>query len=356
MATSGTVGSTIFLNQQIIDHAFRRCKMVPQEITGEHLETALDLLWLFCMTLVNKGIKLWNIVPIILPLYEREQTVPLPLGTEDILDINLRTSNRVTGLATATEGVADNAFDGDLTTSCTQVSPDGNINMTIDDGETAAISTYGILPTVTASWDFVIEVSTDGISYTTILTRTAEAMVAGEWKWFDIQGITSTFTDYRLRATGGVTVLDVIELVYQNAPQEIPFYHTLNRTDYSNLPDKTITGRPTQLWFDRQRTIPELEIWPSPEGQFTFSQITGFVQRQMQDVGALTDELEVPDRWYLAIVCSLASHLGREIKEVREELIPRLDADMGTYMNDAWTGEGDGSDTFWRPNISPYTR
>ena len=355
MATSGTVGSTIFLNQQVIDHAFRRCKMVEQEITGEHLQIALELMWLFCMTLVNKGIKLWNIQPIILPMYEREETVPLPLGTENILDINLRTLNRVTGTATATEGVADNAFDGDVNTSCTQVTPDGNINMTIDSGGTAAISTYGILPTVSGSWDFVIEVSTDGISYTTILTRTAQAVVAGEWLWFDIQGITS-FTDYRLRATGGVTVLDVIELVYQNTPQEIPFYHTLNRTDYSNLPDKTITGRPTQLWFDRQRTIPELEIWPSPEFQFTFAQITGFVQAQMQDVGLLTDELEVPDRWYLAIVCSLAAQLGREIKEVREELIPRLNEDAALYLADAWTGEGDGSDTFLRPNISPYTR
>jgi hypothetical protein len=76
----------------------------------------------------------------------------------------------------------------------------------------------------------------------------------------------------------------------------------------------------------------------------------------MQDVGELTDELQVPDRWYLAIVCSLASHLAREIKEVNVELIPIIDADAALYLSDAWTGEGDGSDTFLRPNISPYTR
>jgi len=353
LPTSGTTGSTVFNNGQIIDHAFRRCKMVPQEIVGEHLETALDLLWLFCMTLVNKGIKLWNIVPIILPMYERTQTVPLPLGTENILDINLRTLTRITGTASATEGVAGNAFDSDLTTACTQVAAAGSITMTLTTA--TAINTYGVLPNVSGTWDFVIEISNDNfVTSTTILTRTSQAVVAGEWLWFDIQGI-ANFTGYRLRATG-TTVLDVTELVYQNTPQEIPFYHTLNRTDYSNLPDKVSTGRPTQLWFDRQRTIPELEIWPAPQLQFTFAQITGFVQRQMEDVGALTDELEVPDRWYLAIVCSLAAHLGREIKEVREELLPRLDADARFYLNDAWAGEGDGSDTYWRPNISPYTR
>lgn len=353
MPTSGTVGSTIFTNQQIIDHAFRRCKMVEQEITGEHLEIALELLWLFCMTLVNKGIKLWNVVPVILPLYEAEQTVPLPLGTEEILEINLRTQTRITGTATATEGVADNAFDGDLATATTQVTAGGSITMELVSGQ--AIRTYGILPSVTASWDFVFEASNDNfINTTTLLTRTAEAMVAGEWKWFDIQGVVP-FRYYRLRATG-LTVLDVIELVYQNTPQEIPLYYTLNRTDYSNLPDKTSLGRPTQCWFDRQRTIPQLELWPSPDSEFTFAQLTGFVQRQMQDVGAMTDELEVPDRWYLAIVCNLAAHLGREIKEVNEALIPRLNADAEFYLNDAWTGEGDGSDTYLRPNISPYTR
>lgn len=353
MATSGTVGATIFRNQQIIDHAFRRCKMVPQEITGEHLETALDLLWMFCMTLVNRGIKLWNIDPIILPMFEAEQTVPLPLGTEDILNINLRTQTRITGTASATEGVADNAFDGDVTTATIQTTPAGSITMALDSA--TAIRTFGILPNVTESWDFVIEASNDSfVTSTAFITRTAQAFVAGVWLWIDVQGVTA-FDEWRLRATG-TTILNVLELVYQNTPQEIPFYHTLNRTDYSNLPDKTILGRPTQLWYDRQRTIPELEIWPSPEFQFTFAQITGFVQRQMQDVGELVDELEVPDRWYLAIVCSLAAHLAREIKEVRVELIPIIDADAALYLGDAWTGEGDGSDTFLRPNISPYTR
>ncbi len=132
MATSGTVGSTIFLNQQIIDHAFRRCKMVEQEITGEHIETALDLLWLYTQTLVNKGIKLWNLVPLLEPIYHRQQTLPLPLGTEDTYTINLRNQQVLGGTASATEGTADNAFDRDLTTACTQVSPAGSITLPLN--------------------------------------------------------------------------------------------------------------------------------------------------------------------------------------------------------------------------------
>ena len=356
MPTSGTVGSTIFLNQQIIDHAFRRCKMVEQEITGEHLQIALELLWLHTQTLVNKGIKLWNVVPIILPIYEREQTVPLPVGTVDTYTINLRGLTRVTGTASSSEGVAQNAFDGNVTTACTQTLPAGSITMTLPSAQ--AFSTFGILPNVSAAtptgWNYVIEASNDNFVTSQIFITALDAtVVAGEWIWVDVQGVTA-FAQWRLRATGA-TILDVLELVYADVPNEIPMYK-LNRNDYANLPDKVSTGRPTQFWYEKRRTIPQLELWPSPQFQFTFSQITGFVQRQLQDVGAMTDELEVPDRWYLAMVCNLAAQLGRELKEVDETIIPRLDLDAKTYLDDAWTGETDEAEVYLRPNIAPYTR
>lgn len=358
MPTSGTVGSTIFTNQQIIDHAFRRCKMVPQEIVDEHLETALDLLWLFTQTLNNKGIKLWNVIPLIEPIYPGVPTVPCPLGTEDTYTINLRNSNRVTGTASASEGTADNAFDGDLTTACTQVSAAGNITMDLGSDGATSIVIFGILPNASGSWDYVIEAATDSAftSPVVYITRTAQTVVDQEWLWVDVQppDLTTEFQFWRLRATG-TTVLDVRELYYGNTPNEIPMYK-LNRNDYANLPDKASRGRPTQFWYDKQRTQPEIELWPSPAAEHTFDQVTGFVQRQMQDVGVMTDELEVPDRWYLAIVCGLAAHLAREIKEVRAELIPIIDADAALYLKDAWDGEGDESETYLRPNISPYTR
>jgi len=197
LPTSGTVGSTVFTNSQIIDHAFRRCKLVPQEIVGEHLETALDLLWLITQPLVNKGITLWNVDRIILPINEKEQSILVPIGTVDVLDVNLRTLSRITGTASATEGVADNAFDGDLTTACTQVASAGSITMTLTSAQ--AIETFGVLPEVSSTWDFVIEASDDNfVTATTLLTRTSQVVVAGEWLWFDVEGVLP-FLAYRLR-------------------------------------------------------------------------------------------------------------------------------------------------------------
>ncbi len=350
MATSGTVSTTVFNNRKIIDHAFRRCKIPPETITSEYISTALDLLYLFTSTLVSRGIKLWNVERIILPLYENIYSVSPPLGTVDVLDCNLRTSTRITGTASSSEGTADNAFDGDLSTACTQTSAAGTITMQLSTA--MAVPIYGILPEVSGTWDYVIEYSDDGITYTPIITKTSQAVVAGEWLWEDVEGVL-THLYYRLRGTG-TTVLDVTELVYQNVPQEIPLYQ-LNRTDYSNLPNKTRFGRPTQFWYDKQRLQPVITVWPNVEFQFTFAQLVCYTQRYLQDVGTFTDDLEVPQRWYLAIVTNLASELAQEIQEVDPSMIPSIQAAAARELKKAWDGESDNSDAFFRPQIRYYT-
>jgi hypothetical protein len=350
MATSGTVATTVFPTRKVIDHAFRRCKLVPQQIAGEPIQVALDLLFLELSALGNRGIPLWTVDKFILPVYERIASVPTPAGTIDVFDVNLRENQRIDGTNSSSEGVADNAFDADLSTACTQTSIAGFIQMELTSNNTVPI--YGLLPNVTGTWDFSFQFSDDGITFTDILALSSQAVVAGEWLWFDVEGV-GDHLFWRLQASG-TTVLDVTELVFQNTPQEIPFYQ-LNRTDYNNLPNKTRTGRPTQFWYDKDRQNPILTIWPNPELQFTFAQITGYLHRQIQDVGTMQQEIECPQRWYLAVVLQLAKHLCKEIKEVDPALIPIIEADAAWELKRAWDGEGDGSSAFFRPNIRPYT-
>lgn len=350
MATSETVATTVFNTRRVIDHAFRRCRLVPQQITPEMLDTALDLLFLELSALGNRGIPLWTIDKFILPVYFRTASVPTPLGTIDVFDVNLRENQRLSGANSSSEGVADNAFDADLTTACTQTSAAGFIQMELTSNNTVPI--FGILPNVSGTWDISMQFSDDGVAFTTIFTESALIVVDEEWFWRDVEGV-GNHKFWRLQANG-TTVLDVTELVFQNTPQEIPFYQ-LNRTDYNNLPNKTRTGRPTQFWYDKNRQRPLLTIWPNPDSQFTFSQITGYLHRQIQDVGTMQQEIECPQRWYLAIMLQLAKHLCKEIKEVDINIIPVVVADAAEELKKVWDGEGDGSDTFFRPNIRPYT-
>ena len=352
MATSGTVGTTVFKTRKIIDHAFRRCGMIPQQITSEHLETAQDLLFLVLSSLGTNGTPLWTVNKLLLPMYDRVGSVSTPLGTIDVLDINLRTAQRQLGeINSASEGTADDAFDSDLSTACTQVAAAGWIQTVMDSA--VSIPIFGILPNASGSWDFDVQYSDDGITWTTLFSEAAYAMVAGTWYWRDVEGVPEA-QYWRLQATG-TTVLDVKELVFQNQPTEIPMYK-LNRTDYNNLPNKTFTGRPLQFWFDKEISQPVLRLWPVPSAGYTFSQITGYSHRQIQDVGTLQEEIEVPQRWYLAIVLELAKNLVTEIKEADINRAPVIFQQSSEETRKAWGSESDGSVVRLLPRISPYTR
>lgn len=351
MATSGTVSTTVFTTRKVIDHAFRRCKLNPQQITAEYIETAKDLLWLFLSTIAAKGIALWAVEKQIIPLYGYVQDVPLPVGTVDLLDVNLRSISRPTGIYSASEGTADSAFDGDIDTACVQVAPGGNI--TVEYESETRLTTFGILPDEDGEWDFQIQVSDDGITWDTVYTGTDVEMVEQEWFWVDIEGIYPKFF-CRLLATGA-TVLNVAEFVAGNNPNEIPLA-LLNTDNYDSQPDKTFPGRPTEYRYDKQRTQPIMNLWPAPGPEYTFYQLVTRVQRYIQDVGTLTQEIEVPQRWYLAIICELARQLAYSIPEVKAEVMPGLDAEATKQLNIAWNGESDGSQVNLRIGIGCYTR
>jgi len=351
MATSGTVSTTVFNTRKVIDHAFRRCKLAPQQITSEHIETAKDLLWLFLSTIASKGIALWAVEKQIVPLYGYVPDVPLPVGTVDLLNANLRNLNRPTGTYSSSEGTADDAFDADIDTACTQTAPAGYIQVQFDDD--TAITSLGILANADGTWDFSIQVSDDGATWTDIYTADDQEMTEQEWLWVDVQGVYPT-TYCRLLARN-TTVLDVAEFVVGNGPNEIPL-SLINRDDYESQPNKMVTGRPVEYRYDKQRAQPIMNLWPAPAPEYTFYQIVATVQRYLQDVGTMAQEIEVPQRWYLAIICELARQLAYEIKEVSVEVIPAVSAEAEKQLAIAWDSESDSSPVKIRINISPYTR
>lgn len=333
-----------------MDSAFRRAKIPPQKITREYLHTARDILYMVLSSWGNRGLSLWAVQTHILPMYYGTQTVPCPAGTVDILNTNLRKLNRPEGTAAASEGTAEYAFDGDIDTTCVQAAPDGWISMFFD--TETAITNLGILPGVTATWSFTVDVSDDGVTWVPVYTATDVAMVNGEWLWWDVEGIAPA-AYMRLQATDG-TVLDVRELYFGNSPQEIPLAK-INRDDYMNMPNKTFLGRPTEFFYDKQIRTPNLVLWPAPQEEYTFQQITATTKRQIMDPGSLTEEIEIPQGGELHLVASLAYHLAMEIPEALrqpEELFPEMQR-TGT---DFWAGQTDSSPVKLTPNISPYTR
>ena len=359
MATSGTVGQTVFETRKVIDHAFRRAKVQPQQITPEYIDTALDLLFLNLSALSSYGIPLWVIEKTILPIYRGQRSVPLPIGTVDVMDFNIRDLFRALGqVNTASEGLPDNAFDGNLTTACVQTLPAGFIQTDYGDGEAVQIDNYGIYFNATGTWDIELLGSQDGITFTVLYANAELNAVAGNWFWLDLEE-QIPWRFIRLQANG-TTILNVAELFLGNTANEIPM-PKISLDSYSNLPDKAFLSRPTEYWFDKQAVGSAnnqsiATVWPPPDTEFTFYQYVLYVKRQIQDVGTMIQEVEVPQRWYEYVICDLARKVVREIPEADISRLPILDADFDKEAKNVWTGEDDGSPVFLQPKIGVYTR
>ena len=156
-----------------------------------------------------------------------------------------------------------------------------------------------------------------------------------------------------MRETGGGT-LNVAEFYVGNNSTEVTMAR-LNRDDYTNLPNKNFTAnQPYQYWFNR--TIPQSKItlWPTPSDPFY--QMTIWYSRQIMDVGALSGELEIPQRWYEAVLFMLAHRMSLELPQVANDRISYLEKQAEKFLFEAEQEERDKSPIYLAPNISVYTR
>lgn len=353
-STSGTVGTTVFNTRKVIDRAFGRCKIAPQQIGSEYLEIANDLLYLYLSTLAGAGLATFCIEKIILPIYDSVKAVPCPLGTVDLLNANLRTLNQISRSQTykSSSGVAANAFDNNLTTACTQVQNGGYLQVGFSTPTQPTI--FGILPNASGNWNILIQTSLDGVNWTTVWSE-GVSVSAGAWIWQDIAGIPESGVSFVRLQADPVTPLNVTEFVCGNFPNEVPMAK-INRDDYANLPNKDFPGRPLQFWYDKQAFQPILTLWPVPQFQFTFAQIVCYVQQQVEDVGAMTQQLALPPRWLLPVITELARQLAYTIPEVQPGIAEELAPEAERLIAAAWKSEDDGSPVRITPMIRSYTR
>ena len=356
MAYSGTIGQTVVNVQTLIDHAVRRCGKLAEEITSEQQITARESLFFLLSALANKGINYWAISKKVFGLKPDQYVYKLPLGSIDVLNALYRRLNRptpnATGSYTASSGVVENAFDSDVDTICQQTAPNGYIAVNYGDSNEVYAGSIGILPGASGAFHILLEWSNDGVTWNLLKDCESTTWVDNEWLWYDIE-IGQTCQYYRMRETGGNT-LAVREFFVGNNSTEITMAR-LNRDDYTNLPNKNFTAnQPYQYWFDRTIPQPTIYLWPAPSDPFI--QMTIWYSRQIMDVGALTDELEVPQRWYEATIFMLSHRLSLELPAVPDARIAYLEKMANQFLYEAEEEERDKSPIYFAPNISVYTR
>jgi len=94
---------------------------------------------------------------------------------------------------------------------------------------------------------------------------------------------------------------------------------------YATIPNKNTTGRPIQVWIDRQAAIPQINVWPAPD-QDNFYTFVYWRLRRIEDAGNGLNTQDIPFRFLPCMVAGLAYHIARKIPGGMERL-PQLKAD-----------------------------
>ena len=97
-----------------------------------------------------------------------------------------------------------------------------------------------------------------------------------------------------------------------------------------------------------------MTVWPTPNTYMP--QFTAWYHRQIMDVGSLSGNLEMPDRWLMAAKWMLAHQTSMELPGVDLARIQYIEGQADKCFMLAEQEERDKSPIMLAPNISPYTR
>ena len=330
MATSGTVGLTTVPTAKLLEHAFRRCGVAATGQTPENVEIALDCLFFLALSLASRGINLWCVDKKIMGADLGKVTYILPGGTLEILNAVYSQVTYVTGTDTS----AATSYQVQLT-SATAVLRCG--------------VTFSVLPTA----DLTFQYSDNGILWTTSTTvKTGALSAVGERLWVDMN-VSGTHDYYRVYAGG--STFTATELLLCNTISDLAMAQ-LNRDSYTSLPNKSSPGSPAVNYYFEKLIDPQISLWPVPN--VSGNQFCIWRHHQIEDIGTLTEELAIPNRWLESFIWQLA---GRLIFELPAGSIPpeRVAMVMGMMKDMLDTVEGDeqdGAPIYYAPNIGVYTK
>lgn len=124
---------------------------------------------------------------------------------------------------------------------------------------------------------------------------------------------------------------DVLDLACAWQGEELPVL-PIGRAEFQALPQKSLRGRPTQVWCERLRDAPVLHLYPVPDRAYVLS---WYRIRQPQDFSALGQTADAPVLFAEALASGLAWKLA---EKYAPERLAEKQALYGAALADA-TGE-----------------
>lgn len=162
--------------------------------------------------------------------------------------------------------------------------------------------------------------------------------------------------DYTL----GADIVDLIEYMLEvpdaySSSVNGPTRYNLTRASVSTFASHTnprLTGRPTQIYVNRQAAAPIVRMWPTP--QIEGYTLVYWVLRRVQDAGAYTNTGDFPFRFLPAFISGLAYMIAVKKRQDDPVLIARLKSDYAEDWQRAADEDRDKSTLTIVPRGSTY--
>jgi len=144
---------------------------------------------------------------------------------------------------------------------------------------------------------------------------------------------------YNLPATTIDLMSQVIRTGTGTTQSDIAITRVSNPT-YASIPSKNDTGRPIQIYLDRQAEIPTVTMWPIPnDASYTF--VYWYLKR-IDDAGDFSNASDVPYRFVPCMTSGLSFYLAQKY---RPELAQQMKLYYEDEFNRALTEDGSSTST-----------
>lgn len=301
-----------FTIDSIIDNAFLVCGKSPSLITGDDLKTSKNFLNLIFSNWVNLSLNLWAIDQQMITLIPGQNTYNLPVGTIDVVSNNeasvLSTIRQITstGVAASSSGNAANAFDNNLSTSCTQLLPNGWISYDLGENNDVSIPYIGINSNVNRTYKIAVQYSNDNINWETYNIPQSLDYKKNQTSWI-VPYEQPKARYFRILETNNA-ILDITELYFE-IPNNARVITRISRQTWISQANKTQESTVTGFIVQKQIN-PIIQFWPTPSSSSSYNRALYYRSRKIQDVNDFINNVDIPQRFYLALVYELAFHLS----------------------------------------------
>jgi hypothetical protein len=127
-----------------------------------------------------------------------------------------------------------------------------------------------------------------------------------------------------------IDLLDTVIRTGSGTTQSDIHMARISSTTYANISNKNSTGKPVQVWVNRQSgatipvtgvVYPTVSVWPVPDASSTYT-LVYWRLRRIQDAGNGVNTQDIPFRFLPCLVAGLAYYLAMKIPEAIDRVIP----------------------------------